>query len=194
MACIEPKCPLFQTMSSLLRSKTESGPHKEGSTPTNLYKGENIQSGVWCWVSQEQQLVWHNVSLIAGVILLLCASLQQCSAFLSLGHKHVLQISVPAADLSPVAPSPPCRSPPALVVAPAVWLSAASAYPLPCLRQQNQLVSDRETKTRSLNSWALFLFPSLSDHKTISTIDPWCLRSSGEMTEMPIFVFMENGR
>lgn len=94
--------------------------------------------------------------------MLLCASLQQCSAFLSPGHKHVLQISVPAADLSPVAPSPPCRSPPALVAAPAVWPSAASAYPSPCLRQQNQLVSDRKAKTCFLNSWALFFYFLLS--------------------------------
>lgn len=70
-----------------------------------------------------------------------------------------------------------CQSPPASVAAP----FTASAYPSPRLRHQNQLVSDSKAETCSLNSWALFLFPSVCEHKTISTADPRRLRSSGEI-------------
>lgn len=95
-----------------------------------------------------------------------------------------------------------CQSPPASVAAPAVWPFAASAYPSPRLGQQNQLVSDSKAEACSPNFWAPFSFPSLCDHKTISTIDPRHLRSSGDIfwrynnvfvlqiNRLPLFVFL----
>lgn len=94
------------------------------------------------------------------------------SAFLSPGHR-LLHHLLPAT----------CQSPPGLAAAPAVWPFTASAYPSPRLRQQNQLMSDGKPETCSLNFWALFLFISLCDHKTIFSTDPWHLRSSGEIFE-----------